>query len=270
MTMGIASASFTICVRNEDPHILLGDFLSYFSSKFLQPKSLEIRLPGRRMEKVKGSIDEGIFYGKDSLPATLPGEKFFEGTEFTTLERPDEWLSLPRDIPSILERFREFSDESAQLWRSNQAMDDDVFWTCWGLCRVSNDTPQTEYFLRQQLISAECLEPILRVTSHISRYPRQEFILRFFTRSFVWSQYTSRFNVELEEWIPKPQWKHERKNAAMFAEAIRGFLNRHTSIEVEWCHDQEHSPDLRGFVPQELEVRLGPPQTPRNVKDLAK
>jgi len=266
--MGIASASFTIIIRDENPLVLAEGFLGTFGSEFLQPKSIEIHLPGRRVEKVKGSIDAGVFWGKDSLPAKLPGETFVAGTEFTTLERPGDWLALPRDLPHIMQRLREYSEESAQLWRSKQTIDDDVFWMFWGLCRVASGPAQGGYFLRQQLQSAKRLEPILRISSHLSQNPRPEFTIKFFTRSFVWSDFTSSFDAERQQWIAKPQLQSERENAVSLAEAVGSFVRRYNDAEVEWSHEKEHSPDLRGSVPSELQARLGPPQTPRRVKDL--
>jgi hypothetical protein len=270
--MGIASSSFTICIRNENPLVLAEDLLRLLSNGFLQPKSLEIHLPGRKFEKAAGSIDGNVFWGKDDLPLQLPGEKIIIGNDLTILENPEDWLTIPRDLPCIMECLHEYSEESSRLWQSRQAMDDDVYWAFWGLCHLAQksntSSPKEGYFLRQQLRQAQRLEPILRVTSHLIRHPRLEFIVRLFTRSFVWSRYTSEFDTTTREWITKRHLQSEQENARLLAEAFSSFVRKYPNAEVEWEHEQQHSPDLTGFVALEFQARLGTPKTPQRVRNL--
>lgn len=270
--MGVASASFTIYVRDENPLVLAEDLLRFFGERFLQPKSVEIHLPGRRFEKVEGSIDGDVFWGKHELPSQLPGEKIVAGTEFTTLEDADKWLTIPRDLPRIMERLRNYSEESARLWQTKQTLDDDVFWTFWGLCRLAQKPAgsmgHAQYFLRQRLSRAQRLEPILRIVCHLTRHPRPQLMLTLLIRSFAWSCYTSSFDTARQEWIAKSELELERQNARLLAEAISGFVQRYPNAEIEWETEKEHAPDLRGSIPSELEICLGPMNNPQRARNL--
>jgi len=270
--MGIASASFTVYVRGEDPLVLAEDLLHFFSHRFLQPKSVEIHLPGRNFEKVEGSIDGDLFWGKHDLPSQLPGEKVLAGTDFTTLENPDDWLTIPRDRARVMDRLRAYSEESARLWQAKQAMHDQVYWTFWGLCRLvqklDGTTPKEVFLLRQKLRRAERLVPILRATCNLTRHPTAEFSVKLLLHSFVWSCYTSSFDTARQEWIAKSELELERKNARLLAEAISGFVQRYPNAEIEWETEKEHAPDLRGSVPFELQARFGPQNSPQRVRNL--
>ncbi len=270
--MGIASASFTITIRDENPLILVENLLPFLASRFLQPKSAEIHLPGRQFVKVEGSIDSGVFWGKHDLPSQLPGESVDPATGFTTLDKPESWLTIPRDLSRIMDLLREYSEESSRLWKAKVTTDDDVFFAFWGLCRLilpSQATTQNEgLVLRQQLSQARRLEPVLRITSHLVQHPRRELSLRLFTRSFVWSRYTSEFEAVKQDWIAKPQLQSERDNARLLAQAFTSFVLQYPNAEVEWEQEHQHSPDLSGFVPLELQARLGPTTTPQRVRNL--
>ena len=267
--MGIASASFTVYVRDENPLILAEGLLRFFNSRLLQPKSMEIHLPGRRFEKLERSIDGDLFWGKDPLPMWLPGESGVAGTEFTALDKADNWLTIPRDLPRIIERLRTYCEESARLWQSKQVGDDDIYWAFWGLCRLVYQTngskPKEGYILRQNLRRAEQAEPILRVVCHLTQHPRPCLMLTLSIRSFVWSHYTSEFDTAKNEWIAKSQLQLEHENARLLAETVSEFVRQYPNAEIEWETGKEHSPDLRGFVTSEFQLRLGLPKSPKPV-----
>jgi len=271
--MGQASASFRFYIWDVDPLVLAEELLRGLYSRFLQPKSMEIRLPGRRLEKFDGSIDGKLIWGKDALPERLPGEKLIKDTDFTTLENPAEGLSIPRDLPQIVERLRAYSGESAELWKTKQALDDDVFWTFWGLCRIrqisADGRPKEGHVLRQQLSQAQCLEPILRVLCHLTYHPRPYLMVSLLIHSFVWSRYTSTFDTASQEWVVKSESQPEFENAGRLAETISEYIRRFPDAEIEWEIEKEHAPNLTGFLPSEFEARLGLPNSPKRVKTLA-
>jgi len=270
--MGIASASFTIWIRDEAPLSLAENLLRFLETNFLQPKSVEIHLPGRYYKKIPHSIDGALFWGREDLPSQLPGEQILANTEFTTLEHPDSGLTLSRDASQIMNTLSEYADASRELWERKLITDDDVYWTFWGLCRIAynpaTSMPQKPYVLRQKLHQAQRWEPILRITSHLCRQPRPVFTIRLLIRSFIWSHYTSYFDATKSEWIPKSLLKLEQENATQLAEIFSQFVRQYPNAEIEWDHEQQHSPDLRGFLPFEFQARLGARQSPQRVRDL--
>ena len=52
----------------------------------MKPKSIEIHLSGRKLEKIARSIDGECIYGRDPLPERLPGETDLPSMESTLLE----------------------------------------------------------------------------------------------------------------------------------------------------------------------------------------
>lgn len=270
--MGKASAIFYFYIRREDLLVLAEGLLRSLNNQFHQTKSVEIHVPGRRFEKLKGSVDNDLFM-KDGLPEELPGEKLVLGTDFTALEKPDDFLTIPRDLSLVTEHLRTALCEVNRTWQSTHEMHASVYWTFWGLCKLRNNVgtdSKEEYFLRQSLYGGKIREPVLRITSDLVQNPSPEFIFRLDISSFVWSRYTSDFDSATQEWVAKSSsLQAESENARMLAKAVCDFIRQYPEAEIEWEMEQDHTPDLRGFLPAEFEARLGPPGNPKRVKDLA-
>jgi hypothetical protein len=128
--------------------------------------------------------------------------------------------------------------------------------------------PKYGYFLRQRLYGGHAFEPVLRVSSDLIQGAKPEFIFRISIHSFIWSRYSSEFDASTQDWTRKPQVELELENARSLAETISNYVRRFPDAEFEWEMEQEHTPDIAGFLPSEFEARLGPPNSPRLVKDL--
>jgi hypothetical protein len=271
--MGIAKASFTFCISDVAPLVLAEELLRCLNKHFLQPKSMEIRLPAQRTGKVEGSIDGDLLWGRDSLPKWLPGERLLDGTGFTILENSSEGLSISRDLSRIMERLKACSEQSAELWKTSQSPDDDVFWTFWGVCHLAqladNQQLKEVQALRQQLYQAQRLEPILRLVCHLTHHPRPYLMITLLIHSFVWSRYTSAFDAAKQDWVAKSELRAEAENARRLAETISDYVRQYPDVEIEWGKESEHTPDIRGFLPSEFEARLGPPNSPQRINNLA-
>ncbi len=271
--MATAHASVSFQLNVENPVAVIEDFMTRLNEGFLMPKSMQVQLVGSgSSEKIGRSVDGECVWPKDELPAVLPGEQEVLGTQFTALENPNEWLTVPRDTPRVVERLRAHSERSAQLRESKKAFDDDVFWTFWGLTKIvysfEGSTPKADYFLREKLPRAGTLEPVLRVIGHVTHKPRPYVCVSLLIRGFVWSHYTSDFDKARQDWIRKTDLRLAQENARLLAETLSGFVRRYPDAEIEWETEQEHTPDLRGFIPSELQARIGPPKTPQRVRTL--
>lgn len=267
--MGIAFTTFNFYIRNENLIVLAEGLLRSLNEQCLQAKSVEIHVPGRRFEKLKGSVDGDLFV-KDGLPARLPGEKLVRGTGFTTLERPDEFLTIPRDLPRIIERLGAASNEVNHLCQSTKDADS-VYWTFWGLCKLKarfGDSSREGYFLRQSLYRGEIRQPLLRVSSDLVQNPTPEFIFRLKISSFAWSNYTSDFDPVTQNWVPKPHSTIQSENARLLAQSISQFVQRYPDAEIEWDMEHDHQPDLGGYLPYEFEALFGVQNSPQLVKNL--
>ena len=263
--MGEPRATFFFSIHNEDLLLLAENLLRHLSIHFLQAKSVEIHgHHGLESEKLPGSVDGDLFWGRHSLPQRLAGEVMIEGTDFTTLNKPDEGLTIPGDIPRIVERLQFFSDHINRVWKTNQDIRPSVFWTFWGLCKLEENfegtMPKCGWFLRERLRVTNVWNPIVRVTCDLIQQPKPYFIFSLIIRSFAWSRYTSDLDRATGKWGTKPDSKLEFKNAWLLAETISGFVRQYPEAEFEWEMEQEHTPDLTGFLPSEIEARLGPPK----------
>jgi hypothetical protein len=271
--MGRPTALFYFYIRNEDPLLLARDLLCFFNTDFLQAKSAEIRIPGDRVEKLKRSVDGDLFV-KDGLPTELlPGERLVEESGLTTLDKADEFLTIPRDLSQITGCLRAYSEEVNRQSEKQEMICPSVYWTFWGLCKVAvgfaGSEPIHGYFLRQRLYGGHVFEPVLRISSDLIQRPQPEFIFRFSIHSFIWSRYLPEFDGPAQNWMRKPHVELELENARLLAETVSNYVRRYPNAEFEWEMEQEHTPDITGFLPSEFEARLGPPNNPKRLKDLA-
>jgi hypothetical protein len=125
--MATPHAAVSLQLNVENPLGVVDDLMVCLNDNFLKAKSTQVHLVGSGIfEKIGTSVDGGVSWPKDELPAVLPGEREVPETPFTSLERPDDWLTIPRDSAQALEWIRVHSEKSAQLWESRK-LDDDVF-----------------------------------------------------------------------------------------------------------------------------------------------
>jgi hypothetical protein len=261
----MASVWFNVYIYGGKPEMLADHLLSLLPQKLIQPKSMELVLPGRSTRyKVPCSVDgEAFWMDVCSLPL-FPGEEIWHGTNLTVLHSPEKWLNLTEKKQEILDHVNRLRDEAIRLQISGESPRAWVFWTFYGLTRAFySDQPNRlveGWFLRERISHHDLLTPIVQVICHFRGVNCEDFSLRFCARSHIWSWYSSGFDKCREQWVPKESLDAERQNARLLAETVAEFLVRFPEGEVEWDVERgDHPPDLAGFVPEELEGFLGPP-----------
>lgn len=262
--MGAASISFIFNFRSvENLDHLISSLLTVFPIQLIQPKSMQLVLTGTGIaHKFPTSVDgEMLRISTWGLPL-LDTERRLQGTEFTVLDEPDRWLTLPRDMGEVMTRLASFQDEARRLGKKMSVPDPWIDWRWWGLTNIvyrdaANRLAKSWVFRERLSIYNEWVA-IIEVTCGIPLDQSGQFQLCLSTRSHIFSFFSSDFDQDQMAWIQKVDTSAERENAKLLARAVARLVVDIPKTTFSWRLDSSgHTPDLAGAVPSELTGLFG-------------
>ena len=238
------------------------------SAKLLRIRSLQIIVPGGDSYSMPWSIDFG-FKPSEKLPSMLNAERETKGGRYTTLANRDRYPDCSALCSEVVAKTELMKREASDYQQRN--FTDEIMWKLWGeSCVCSQSTAgllEGNWYLREKLYYCEDREPLLTALCSMSTEPKPVLVVHFNIFSHAWSFFDSQFNVSTKGFEKKGDLTVERRNAENLATTLGEFVFTFAEATFEWLIEREHSPDLSGFIPEELQKRFGLPVQPKRVKD---
>jgi hypothetical protein len=266
--MSIAICTITINLSDLAAESAGELLIRVLSAKLLRIRSFQIIVPGGDSHSMPWSIDFG-FKPSEKLPSMLTAEREAKGGRYTTLANRDQYPGCSALCSEVVAKTKLMRREASDYRQRN--FTDEIMWKLWGeSCVYSQSTSglvEGNWYLREKLYYCEDREPLLTILCSMSTEPRPALLVHFNIFSHAWSFFDSRFDVSAKGFEKKCDLTTERRNAENVATALGEFVFTFPQATLEWLIEREHSPDLSGFIPEELQKRFGLPAQPKRVKD---
>jgi hypothetical protein len=272
--MGTAHASYSFEFYGVQDFVeCTAHMLRVLTDRWVRPLSLQVYVPGHAdakrpdtFAKLPGSLDGPRPTTKPDGERLFPGERLLENAGVTALEPSGSLPAWPRDLDETVDLVRQFLQRADRLRKLGADPHAWVYGSFWGNTRIvvpAAGDLTTCWALREQICfsNANVFELIagfsFEAEAASDLHAEDTFSFHFSTYSHIWSHYEPRFDVARDAWPLKADLTAARKNAQIVAATIAELIRSAPAVEFAWDFDREHSPDVAGDLPEELNRRLG-------------
>ncbi len=272
--MGTAHASYSFTFYGvEDFLEFTAHMLHVLADRWVRPQSLQVYVPGHAdaeradtFAKLPGSLDGPRPTIKPDGERLFPGERLLENAGVTVLEPSELLPAWPRDLDAAVGLVRQFVKRADQLRASGADPHAWIYGDFWGNTRIvvpAAGDLTTCWALRERICfsNANVFELIADFSFEAERtsdmHAEDTFTFHLCNFSHIWSHYEPRFDVARDAWPLKSDLTAARENARIAAAAIAELVRSAPATEFAWDYELEHSPDVAGDLPEELNRRLG-------------